>query len=720
MNNNFKKYIVLLLTIVIFLLVYNKWIFTKSIITHGDWWFFFTETMSTIRFYYFSLWLGDTSLGRVLIDSGQAPTYGLYGALAKYFNFDYSFSERLIHLWPVIFLTPFSSYLLLQKIFKNNIAVFIGVLVYSFNTYFVIIQTGHLTLMGAFSFAPLIILFYQLTLGKNNVFSALLAGLLLFLSASYEPRAFYLITLLLFFYFIYYFFFIQKIFTKYTISKLAFFAFVPILIVGLLNFYWILGLSQIGALSSNELFRRELFGNEFLSLLSSITLFQPFWTGHRLQIFEVQPIPIHFWLIPLFAFLGLYLNRKNKNILFFGIIALIGIFLTKQIAPPFSGIYPFLFKYLPGFNAFREASKFYFLIALGYSVLIAGFIDWIWNNWTKKGLQTYGKYFLTLIIAFIFLWNTKPLITGEIGTVFVPRYVPSDYEQTKKFILDQNDYFRTAWIPTSSRWSIYTNSHPKINIVEMVNTDWNKFIKSKRNDKITEAELMRDIVSSSFSDSLFDLSSVKYVIIPLRDNANDDDFFIHYGNNREFYINALDELDYLERIDIETREIAVYENAEYRPHIYLTENKEQLTKIIPYQNVKHEFINPTKYKISLSGIENPVYLNFSESFHQQWKVRVGEFNWFAALVQKDYFLSDEDHFKNDAQLNSFRINPDEVCKIDKVCKVNSDGSYDIDITLYFAPQSYMYLGLIISGTTLILVFSYLFSVLGRKLYEKKN
>jgi hypothetical protein len=40
-------------------------------------------------------------------------------------------------------------------------------------------------------------------------------------------------------------------------------------------------------------------------------------------------------------------------------------------------------------------------------------------------------------------------------------------------------------------------------------------------------------------------------------------------------------------------------------------------------------------------------------------------------------------------------------------KENPDGSIDLEFTLYFKPQSYFYLGIIISGTTLILCLSYL-------------
>lgn len=55
---------------------------------------------------------------------------------------------------------------------------------------------------------------------------------------------------------------------------------------------------------------------------------------------------------------------------FFAVLALLGIFLSKQVAPPGGFVYKLLFDHFPGFSAFREASKFYVLIAMSYSVMI--------------------------------------------------------------------------------------------------------------------------------------------------------------------------------------------------------------------------------------------------------------------------------------------------------------------------------------------------------------
>ncbi|NCU42685.1 MAG: hypothetical protein EOM19_08355 [Candidatus Moranbacteria bacterium] len=69
--------------------------------------------------------------------------------------------------------------------------------------------------------------------------------------------------------------------------------------------------------------------------------------------------------------------KKREYILFFALVALVGMLLGKQVSEPFPTLYNWLYETFPGFNAFREASKFYVLIALGYAVGIASLVDWL-------------------------------------------------------------------------------------------------------------------------------------------------------------------------------------------------------------------------------------------------------------------------------------------------------------------------------------------------------
>jgi hypothetical protein len=87
---------------------------------------------------------------------------------------------------------------------------------------------------------------------------------------------------------------------------------------------------------------------------------------------------------------------------------------------------------------------------------------------------------------------------------------------------------------------------------------------------------------------------------------------------------------------------------------------------------------------------------------------VGSFAWDDAFGA-NYFLPDAFHSESDATLNSFVIDPRYIRQNlpASAYKVNPDGSIDIELTSYFKPQSYFYVGLIVSGATLLVCLGYL-------------
>ena len=191
----------------------------------------------------------------------------------------------------------------------------------------------------------------------------------------------------------------------------------------------------------------------------------------------------------------------------------------------------------------------------------------------------------------------------------------------------------------------------------------------------------------------------------------------------------MDKISWLHRINIGTKDLVLYENYGYRPHIYITNNQVTINDPQQYKSVYYNFINSGKYQVIVKNVKEPFYLNFSESYNTGWKVYLGNFNWVNVLLGKQNAISDKNHFQTDATLNAFLINPEQVCNVHKInnvykvgngCVKNADGSYDINMTLFFAPQAYLYLGLIISGTTLVLVVGYLMFEFGRTIYDKRK
>jgi len=476
-------------------------------------------------------------------------------------------------------------------------------------------------------------------------------------------------------------------------------------IIGLLNFYWVVGFKSIspGAIGGLGFLGRQLFGSGNYDILKSLTTWNIWWTG-SFQAFSVQPTPVYFWFIPLLAVLGLVVNRGNKNIVFMGLVSLIGIFLAKQSSHPFTGFYLWLYRHFPGFSAFREASKFFFLIILGYSILIAGLVDWLWRKKLYYPKHVVGRYVLTFSIATLFLWNAKPLITGEIKSVFIPRQIPADYLVFKDFTLSQPDYFRTIWVPTYSKWGIFTNNHPKLSAIDLVNSDWKPLTEEFRetSTRITEQEVVLDLLKSKEADNLLDYSSIRYVVIPLADIKNEDDFFAYYGK-RQTYLDEINKLSYLKPINIGTQELLVFENAGYKPHIYLSNDPGEIT---------YQTSSPTQVSLKLENIKIPVYLNYTDKFHPDWKIRIGKFNWREIFFQKDYFLPEKYHTENPAQFNSFLVDPEYLINNypPSSYHINPDGSMNVSVTMYFRPQAYQNLGLIVSAMTFFTCLFYLFLV----------
>jgi len=73
-------------------------------------------------------------------------------------------------------------------------------------------------------------------------------------------------------------------------------------------------------------------------------------------------------------------------------------------------------------------------------------------------------------------------------------------------------------------------------------------------------------------------------------------------------------------------------------------------------------------------------------------------------------IFDESHDMVDEYANGWTIDP-EYIKANypkEYYRIHSDGSIDIELTLYFKPQSYFYMGLMVSGIILIICARYLY------------
>ena len=537
--------------------IFNSWFLHFGVRTAGDWGYMLDVTSETLRRFYFSTWLSDNQFGRVLIDVGQAPTYAVYGWLTHYIGTSYAINERLIHLWPAVIFAIFGSYLLVKYIFNDRATAVLGAIVYAANTYYLALLTGHLTLAGAYAFAPLVILFYLKAIGTRDVVQVALCALAFAISGAYEPRSATILGGVLALLAIYHFAFIYvpKHGFKFwpAIKTLCLYA-APFVLFGLMNIYWLLGLKFAGGTGSGVI-ESSLFGNEFFNISETLTLLHPFWSGGLIEPFILHHIPFYFWLIPIAAITGFAANRRSRVILFFMLLGILGILLSKQSDGPFPSLYYWLFKNVPGFNLFREASKFYILITLSYAVLIPSLF------WYVK--RKYKKKYLTVAcfvgIAMLFLPNLIPVSTSKIGATFANRTMPQQYTELNDF-LNTDSFERVLWVPQKSRWGLVSALHPTVSASKLLSDSWKDLHGSYiENNNATPTDEINSMLSQGYMPVMLSNGGIKYVVIPLRDVANSDNFFRSYNDDPELFARTLDNVPYLKKASKQIPGFAIYE-----------------------------------------------------------------------------------------------------------------------------------------------------------------
>jgi len=672
----------LLLGLGINIAVHWLWFFTMVPLTHADAIYILPQTFK--EFLNFSIWQSNSNIGGFDFVPSFYP-FNFVAAVIASLGGGTNLIQRVIFFWPIVIFGTLTSYLLAYSLTKHKLGSFIATLVFNFNTFFIISSSGHITLSVAYTIFPLILYLYHRFINSGKSFYIPLISLVLFACSFWEFRAFYVVTIVIS---IMYSFELLNNSPRIKGWRNLVRFFSPVLLVLVFNMYWLLPIitdtqkEVLSVVAGRSLFKG---GTENANMLvSAFTLFHLMWSSGKIIPFSVNEVPMHFFIVPLVAFSVLIFYRKKPTIIFYASLALLGLMLGKFFFPPFPSLYEWIFRHVPGFGAFREPSKFTVIIYLSYSVLIAFFVKFVY----EKVKAPFVRNVIISILAAVFLSNAIPIITTQAGALFTPRNMPDDYTKLNKFIDEQPDFFRTLWIPRDSRWGIYTNTHPKINAVSLIES---KYLDQGMVGSISELiKKTNETFMTSKSDVLLDALSIKYVVIPLQDIENDDDFYQDYGS-REYYTGKIKNNTSLIRKDLGLKDVLVYENLNYKEHIYSDNENLEL---------KTEALKPYHYVITFNKPKKETTIYFSESYHPGWKLTPHRSIALTdAVLDNNYFLQNISHMKTQFSTNSYIIDPADFIE-DKIV-----------LSLYFTPQIYSiygsYVSLISLGGT-ILAAVYLF------------
>ena len=558
--------------------IHFRWLNPHGVLTYGDSGVYPARAQGQLAFNAMSIQTG-VGLGGPDLTASYHPLQLGYAGLA-HFGIGYAGSLKLLVLYPYLIVSASASYYLLRQLLASSAGILVGGSVIILNTYTLVLQGGQLlVLMGDALLVLWIAQMLRMALDRSTRRRLALFIVTGFALTIYEFRIFYIGAWIIGLLCLY-------VATLRRTWVPIYVASVGIAVILALNSYWLLPLGKLGSLSSNELVNRGLFGSQFFDLASSVTLFHRFWTGEATAVFVRQPIPAYAWFIPAAVAAGVVALRRRPVALFFVIVGLLGIFLTKEAAPPFPHAYQYLYDHLPGFNVFREASKFYVLTAMSYAVFFGAAADVISSRGLGTDLRRLGVVFFCTLLACVFVVNARPLISGSFGTMFVGRVQPAEYRQVNGLLAGKT-FFRTLWLPAVSRWAPYDLEHPAVGLTAAMAGPWAatpEVVAAERAAAGTPQ--IAALLQQRTAEVLLNSASVRYLVVPVQDPENSDDVF--NSVSRTTYVDLLEKVSWLHRVSLPTTALAVYENPSWAPAVVANDASARRTSLSAYDvRIKH-------------------------------------------------------------------------------------------------------------------------------------
>lgn len=386
-------------------------------------------------------------------------------------------------LWISVFaLAIYSSYRLTKH--------WLGSLIYTFNTYFLLLFSGgQLGVAYAYAFAPFI--FYRFMKYPTK---GIINGLYLAILLMFDIRIAFLVLL--------------------ATIPWWYRSLISPFVAASVHLYWILPTVFARVTVPGELTNPGML--EFLSFSDfshALGFLHPNWPENMFgKVYFMQP---EFLILPLLAFGSLLwrgqetMNNKQRRLLltvYCPFLVLVGAFFAKGVNEPFGQLFNWMFTHVPGFVLFRDPTKFYLYIALGYSVLIP-FV-----------LQKFRKPVITVL--FIVFWIVT-LRAVQIPTAELPQ----EYRELKHILVADTVPSRTLWIPQKESFAFYSDTHPILTATSATSVD----------------------------------PSIKYVIVPI--DVNRRIFLADYKFDPSIRENVISSISFPRNSQF--RDLAVFENPQF-------------------------------------------------------------------------------------------------------------------------------------------------------------
>lgn len=489
------------------------------------------------------------------------PTF-LFGLLDRLWGLNSEILIRLIFYFPATILALVGAWFFIKLYVKNELAIFLGTLIYGFSNHFLLlIDGGQVGVALAYGIFPFALIGLRKFTNQTNLRNFLLALLVLAILSNIDLR----IAILSWFVFLILLIFESINNFKILFKKVKFLLLFPILLIPL-NAFWIFPLLNFLKNGSIDNFQLPISSVNFISIINGLFLFNPHFPKNEFGV--IQSVPFYFGLVPLFVF-GNLLFKTNKVSLGLSATLLIMIFFSKGANEPLGQIYSWFLDNVPLASSFRDSSKFFFPIWLLSATLISLTLEMI-LNYIKENI----KLFLTILIGLYcyFLFLISPALSGNLTGNLSAKTFDNNYLLIYKKIKETLPFFRTLWFPEKPSLAFTTQEKEALN-ANLLYKDW-PFAAMIRGDY----ELFNFIYDPMVSDWLR-LLGIKYTFFPVDERKKS--WTEPELLDRQILLESINKLPFLQKLDWGIN-IPVYQVSNTLPKIF-TQSKALI--IVGDQNI---------------------------------------------------------------------------------------------------------------------------------------
>ncbi len=484
----------------------------------GDDQFRFSRDVLASYFPWRSAWDGSFTFGIATADSSPTyPLWSLAGLLAR-IGADFSVIERLIWLWPLLLCLAVAPYALAAYIARDRWAATLAACTFAVNTWTVgLVQRGHIPSLIAYAIIPFTLLSFALLLERRRPANAVAFAALFTMQIMYDLRYAYLTAIVCAIYLASVA--IRSVQSRETprerapapFSALAW----AIAALAAFNLYWLIPqlLAPARLPANYDSLAYYLSASSYESLAHALTLFYPFY--HYVQggaPFAVWPVEPAFIILPVLAMLAAIVARRDPWMIPLFLTAALGIVATSGPQSPFGAVNEFVFLHVPGWQLFRDASKFTSLVAFAYAGLFAlGFARLsAWFSGAAGTRATAAVPVIACSLIALYAVLMRGAYDPQRGSNFAPTALTADDRAIQAYLDRDPEYFRTLLFPTWRPHIVGSERHPFVSADYLL--DYSA-ADGGLGDLFPTPDTLFDRLASPVMSTLLAQASVRYVVV---------------------------------------------------------------------------------------------------------------------------------------------------------------------------------------------------------------